>query len=72
MGSVARWSISLIATIGIAAATVAGATIWLLVTDPVGGADVVSTAISTRDVTPFMRAIGSVIYEALRGLFGYL
>lgn len=72
MSSVARWSISLIATIGIAAATVAGATIWLLVTDPVGGADVVSTAISTRDVTPFMRAIGSVIYEALRGLFGYL
>ena len=58
--------------IGIIAATVAGATVWLLVTDPVGGADVVSTALSTRDVGPFMRAIGSVIFEALRGLFGYL
>lgn len=72
MSSVARWSVSLIAMIGIIAATLAGATIWLLVTDPVGGADVVSTAISTRDVGPFMRAIGNVIYEALRGLFGYL
>jgi len=59
---------SLIAIIGIVAATVAGATIWLLVTDPV----TVSTAVSTGDVEPFMRAIGSVIYDALRGLFGYL
>jgi hypothetical protein len=65
---VARWSVSLIAIIGIVAATVAGATIWLLVTDPV----TVSTAVSTGDVEPFMRAIGSVIYDALRGLFGYL
>ena len=72
MSNLARWSVSLIAMIGIIAATVAGATIWLLVTDPVGGADVVSTALSTRDVGPFMRAIGSVIFEALRGLFGYL
>jgi hypothetical protein len=72
MSSAVRWSVSLIAMIGIIAATVAGATIWLLVTDPVGGADVVSTALSTRDVGPFMRAIGTVIFEALRGLFGYL
>jgi hypothetical protein len=72
MSSVARWSVSLIAMIGLIAATVAGATIWLLVTDPVGGADAVATALSARDVGPFMRAIGSVIYDALRGLFGYL
>lgn len=65
---VARWSVSLIAIIGIIAAMIAGATIWLLVTDPV----TVSTAVSTGDVEPFMRAIGSVIYDALRGLFGYL
>ncbi|MEO8484322.1 MAG: hypothetical protein ABI634_19085 [Acidobacteriota bacterium] len=65
---VARWSMSLIAIIGIVAATVAGATIWLLATDPV----TVSTAVSTGDIDPFMRAIGSVIYDALRGLFGYL
>jgi len=72
MSSAVRWSVSLIAMIGLIAATVAGATIWLLVTDPVGGADVVSTALSTGEVGPFMRAIGTVIFEALRGLFGYL
>lgn len=70
--SVARWSVSLIATIGLVAATLAGATIWLLVTDPIRGADVVSTALTTGDVGPFIRAIGAVIYDALRGLFGYL
>lgn len=70
--SVARWSMSLIAIIGLVAATLAGATIWLLVTDPVRGADAVSSAISTGDVEPFMRAIGSVLYAALQGLFSYL
>jgi hypothetical protein len=70
--SVARWSVSLVALIGVLAATLAGATIWLLLTDPVRGADAVSTAISTGDVTPFMRALGSVIFDALRGLFRYL
>ena len=65
---VARWSVSLIAIIGLIAAMVAGSTIWLLITDPV----TVSTAVSTGYVEPFVRAIGSVIYDALRGLFGYL
>lgn len=70
--SFARWSISLVAAIGLLAATLAAATIWLLLTDPVRGADTVSTAVSTGDLGPFMRAIGSVIYDALVGLFGYL
>jgi hypothetical protein len=70
--SLARWSISLVAIIGLLAATLAAATIWLLLTDPVQGADAVSTALSTGDVGPFIRAIGAVIYEALVGLFGYL
>ena len=70
--SVVRWSVSLIAAVGILAATLAAATIWLLLTDPVGGAEAVSQAISTGDVTPFMRAIGTVIFDALRGLFEYL
>jgi hypothetical protein len=69
--SVGRWSVSLIAAIGIMAATLAAATIWLLVTDPVRGADAVSE-LSAGDVGPFVRALGTVIYEALRGLFRYL
>jgi hypothetical protein len=70
--SVARWSVSLIAVVGVLAATLAAATIWLLLTDPVGGAEAVSETISTGDVTPFMRAIGTVILDALQGLFKYL
>jgi len=69
--SLARWSVSVIALIGVTAAGLAGATIWLLLTDPVQGADVVSAA-TAGDVGPFVQALGAVILEALRGLFGYL
>jgi hypothetical protein len=69
--NVARWSVSLVAMVGVVAATLAAATIWLLLTDPVGGAEAVSQ-ISTGDVTPFMRAIGTVLIDALKGLFKYL
>jgi len=70
--TVARWSVTMIALIGVVAATVAGATIWLVLTDPVQGADTVSTAIATGDLGPFMRAIGAVLYQALQGLFRFL
>jgi len=66
--SVARWSMSLVAIIGLVAAAIAGATIWLLVSDPT----TVANAVSTGDVTPFMQAIGAVLLNALRGLFKYL
>ena len=70
--TVARWSVTLIGLIGVVAATIAGATIWLLLTDPVRGADAVAEAIATGDLAPFMRAIGAVLYQALQGLFRYL
>lgn len=66
--NLARWSVSLVAVIGLLAATIAGAAIWLMVTDPV----TVANAVSTGDVTPIMRAIGAVILNALQGLFQYL
>lgn len=69
--SAARWSVSLIAIIGAMAATMAGATVWLLVTDPVRGADT-AAALIKGDPSPFMQAIGAVIYDALKGLFKYL
>ena len=37
--SFVRFSVSLVAIIGLMAATIAGATIWLLLTDPVRTAD---------------------------------
>jgi len=69
--SVGRWSVSLVAVVGVVAAALAAATLWLLLTDPVRGADTVS-ALSAGDVAPFVRALGEVIYSALRGLFRYL
>jgi hypothetical protein len=71
MMSVGGWSVSLVALVGAAAALVAGSTVWLLLTDPVRGADVVSTATS-GDLGPFMQAIGQVLYDALMGLFRFL
>lgn len=54
--------------IGLLAATIAGATIWLLVYDPV----MVSEAVSKGDVAPIVQALGSAIFSALKGLFKYL
>jgi hypothetical protein len=63
-----RWSVSLVAVIGLLAATIAGAAIWLMVTDPV----TVANAVSEGRVLPIMEAIGAVIFNALAGLFKYL
>lgn len=54
--------------IGVLAATIAGATIWLLITDPV----TVSDAVAKGDVSPIISALGGVLMGALRGIFGYL
>ena len=48
--------------------TVAAATIWLLLTDPVTVAD----AVNEQDVTPLVRELAAVIYEAIQRLIGYL
>ena len=66
--NVVRWSVSLVAVIGLLASAVAAAAIWLIISDPV----TVSNAVSTGDVTPIMQAIGAVLLDALKGLFKYL
>jgi hypothetical protein len=63
-----RFSISLFAIVGVVAATLAGATVWLLLTDPVTVAD----AVNEGDVSPLVRSLAGVIYDALRGLLKYL
>jgi hypothetical protein len=54
--------------IGVIAAVVAGATIWLLLTDPV----TVATAVETGEVSPLVRQLADVIYNTLVGLLAYL
>jgi multidrug resistance efflux pump len=66
--SFARLSLSLVGVVGILAVALAGATIWLLITQPVTVAD----AVAQGEVSPLARALAGALYEALRGLFRYL
>jgi hypothetical protein len=54
--------------IGVASAIVAGATIWLVVTDPV----TVASAVEGGEVSPLVRRLAEVLYNALAGLLTYL
>ena len=61
-------SVSLAGTIAILSAILAGATIWLLLTDPVTVAD----AVDSGEVSPRVRQLAGVLYNALAGLLRYL
>jgi hypothetical protein len=50
------------------ALALAGATIWLLVTQPVTVAD----AVAQGELSPIARALGAALYEAFQGLLKYL
>jgi hypothetical protein len=54
--------------IGILAAVLAGATMWLLVSDPV----TVANAVENGDVSPLVLQLAEVIVNALSGLLQYL
>ena len=66
--SLIRLSLSFVGVMGVLAATVAAALIWLLITDPVSVAETVSTG----DVSPIVRALGSLLYDSLKDILGYL
>ena len=54
--------------IGILATIIAGATIWLVLTDPV----TVANALDEGEISPLVRQLAEVIYTALSGLLDYL
>ena len=54
--------------VGIVATIIAGATIWLVLTDPV----TVANALDEGEVSPLVRRLAEVIYDALAGLLEYL
>ena len=66
--SIGTFSISLIGIVGLLAIVLAGATIWLLLTDPV----TVAESVETGEVSPLVQSLAASIYEALRGLLKYL
>ena len=54
--------------IGVIAAVIAGATIWLILTDPV----TVANSIEDGEISPLVRELAQVIITALAGLLDYL
>ena len=62
-----RASVSL-AGVGLVAVVVAGATIWLVLTDPV----TVAEAVDSGEYAPLVEELADVIYNALVGLIRYL
>ncbi len=54
--------------VAIFAAIVAAATIWLVLTDPV----TVATAVDEGEISPLVRQLAQVLYNAVAGLLEYL
>jgi hypothetical protein len=63
-----RISVSLVSLVAVVTIALAGATIWLFLTNPV----TVATAVQEGDVTPLVRNLAQVIFQALSGLLKYL
>ena len=59
---------SVAVVIGALAAIVAGATIWLLLTDPI----TVAGALHDGTVRPLVRELARAVVEAIRGLLSFL
>ena len=59
---------SLVGIIGLFAVIVAGATVWLLLTDPV----TVAESIDSGEVSPLVQSLAGSIYDAIVRLLGYL
>ncbi len=60
--------LSLFSLIAIVSIILATATIWLFLTNPV----TVANAVNEGDVSPFVRDLAQVLYNALRGILKYL
>jgi hypothetical protein len=66
--SLAQRSLSLAGIIGILTAVFAGGLIYLLVTQPVSTAE----NIAQGEVSPIVKAVAGVLYDALRGILKFL
>ena len=59
---------SVAGVIGIVAAIVAAAAVWLVLAEPV----TVANAVESGEISPLVRQLAEVIYQAMTGLLGYL
>ena len=63
-----RVGVSLFGLIAIVSIVLAAATIWLFLTNPV----TVANAVNEGEISPLVRDLASVLFDALRGLLKYL
>jgi hypothetical protein len=63
-----RIGLSVFTLVAVVSIVLAVATIWLFVTNPV----TVANAVNTGEVSPFVRDLAQVLYDALRGILKYL
>jgi hypothetical protein len=63
-----RLSVSLFGLIAVVSVLLAGATVWLLLTNPV----TVANAVNEGEVSPLVRELAQALFNALRGLLKYL
>jgi hypothetical protein len=63
-----RVGVGIFGAIAIVSVVLAVATVWLFLTNTV----TVATAVNEGDVTPFVRDLARVLFEALQGLLRYL
>jgi hypothetical protein len=59
---------SLVGIVGVFALVIAGATVWLVLTDPV----TVAESIDSGEVTPLVQSLAGSIYDAIVKLLRYL
>ncbi len=59
---------SLVGIIGLLATVIAGATVWLLLTDPV----TVAESMDSGEVSPLVKSLAGSIYDAIVRLLKYL
>jgi hypothetical protein len=62
------FSFSLVGIVGVLAAIVAGATVWLVLTDPV----TVAESVDAGEVSPLVRSLAGSLFEALVRLLRYM
>jgi hypothetical protein len=60
--------LSIAVLVGLFCSIVAGATIWLLLTNPI----TVATAVETGEISPLIQQLATALYDALVSLLGYL
>jgi hypothetical protein len=66
--SIQRISVSVFSCVAALSVVLASATIWLFLTNPV----TVANAVNEGEISPLLRDLGSVLFNALRGLLKYL